>query len=64
MKLTSNLKVCYFEAHSFTEAIESFTNPVVKSLQRCQSKMARLAVANRLAFLYANMFESTLSCDG
>jgi len=38
-----------------------FTNPVVKSLQICQSKMTRVAVANRLAFLYANMLESTLS---
>jgi len=26
--------------------------------------MMRVAVTNRLAFLYANMLESTQSCDG
>jgi len=35
-----------------------FTNLVVKSLQRCQSKMTRIwRFANRLAFSYANMLD-------
>jgi len=41
-----------------------FTNPVVKSLQKCQSKMTHMAVTSRLAFLYAKMLVSMQSCDG
>jgi len=39
--------------------IALFTNPVVKSLQKCQSKVTCMAVTNRLAFLYANVLVST-----
>jgi len=31
------------------------TITLVKSLQICQSKMARVAVSNRLSFLYVNV---------
>jgi len=43
--------------------ITVLTNAVDKSLQRCQSKITRIAFTNRLAFLYANVLESTQSCD-
>jgi len=44
--------------------IALFTNPVLKSLQRCQSKMTHVAVVNALSFLFANMFDSTQICAG
>jgi len=40
------------------------TITVVKSLQKCQSKMTRVAVSNRSAFLYVNVPESIQGCGG
>jgi len=40
------------------------SNPVVDSLQRCQSKMTRVAVTNTFAFLYVNVLESMQICGG
>jgi len=45
------------------EVIALFNNPVVKSLQRYQSN-GSYEHSNRLAFLYANVLESTQSCNG
>jgi len=38
------------------------TITVVKSMQKCQSKIAQVVVSNRLPFLHFNMLESTLIC--
>jgi len=43
--------------------IALFTDPVHKSLQRCQSKMTRVAVTNSLSFLYATVLKSTPNCN-
>jgi len=37
---------------------------LLKSMQKCQSKMTQVAVSNRLIFLFDNALESIQSCDG
>jgi len=52
-----NLEKSLVKSGKILRLISLFTNPVVRSLQWCQSKMTCMAVTNRLA--YANMLEST-----